>query len=103
MHPEGGGSSRSTRVPKLIERKARQSRRGSARAGAFFDLEDRDFLEAWNLKLLGYIRMVRAIIPLGRMVEPAEIAALALFLVSDLAASIVGTEVAIDGGSAPGL
>ena len=169
---------------------------GSARAGGFSELEDRDFLDAWNLKLLGYIRMVREVlphmrkqqdgrivniiggaartpsptflpgstanaallnftkgisqdlardnirinaispgptsterakrlnrqlaeakgiseeeawqrsigsIPRGRMVEPSEIAALALFLVSDLAASILGAEVAIDGGSAPGV
>lgn len=169
---------------------------GSARAGAFSDLEDEAFLEAWTLKLLGYIRMVRAVlpymgeqkdgrivniiggaartpsptflpgstanaallnftkgiskelirhnvrinaispgstaterakrlnkqlaeakgisereawqqsvsgIPLGRLVEPAEIAAMAVFLVSDLAASIVGAEIAIDGGSTPGV
>ena len=167
---------------------------GSARAGAFSDLEDETFLEAWNLKLLGYIRMVRAVlpymseqkdgrivniiggaahtpsptflpgstanaallnftkgiskelvrnnirinaispgstaterakrlnkqtaeakgiseqeawqqsigdIPLGRRIEPEEIAAMAVFLVSDLAASVVGAEVAIDGGSSP--
>jgi enoyl-[acyl-carrier-protein] reductase (NADH) len=35
------------------------------------------------------------------MVEPQEIASLALFLLSDLAASIVGAEIAIDGGSCP--
>lgn len=34
---------------------------GSARAGSFWSLSDNDFLEAWNLKLLGYIRMVRAV------------------------------------------
>ena len=34
---------------------------GSARAGSFWDLSDQDFLDAWNLKLLGYIRMVRAV------------------------------------------
>ncbi|HEC61255.1 MAG TPA: SDR family oxidoreductase [bacterium] len=167
---------------------------GSARAGAFSDLEDEDFLAAWNLKLLGYIRMIRALlpymteqedgrivniiggaahtpsptflpgsttnaallnftkgisrelirykirinailpgptaterakrlnkqtaeakgiseheawqesagnIPLGRMVEPDEIAAMTLFFVSDLATSIVGAEVTIDGGYSP--
>ena len=34
---------------------------GSARAGSFWDLSDQDFLDAWNLKLLGYIRMVREV------------------------------------------
>jgi len=169
---------------------------GSARAGAFLDLSDDAFLDAWNLKLLGYIRMVRAVlphmserkdgrivniiggagrtpspdflpgstanaallnftrgiskelaqnkirinaispgktateraktlnkqiaeakgiteqdawsesirsIPLGRMVEPEEIAAMAAFLVSDFAASITGTEIGIDGGATPGV
>lgn len=36
---------------------------GSARAGSFLSLGDEAFLDAWNLKLLGYIRMVRAIAP----------------------------------------
>jgi len=36
---------------------------GSAVAGSFLDLEDRAFEEAWRLKLLGYIRMVRAVVP----------------------------------------
>ncbi|MBE9210850.1 SDR family oxidoreductase [Nostoc sp. LEGE 06077] len=169
---------------------------GSARAGSFLDLSDDVFLDAWNLKLLGYIRLVRAVvphqknrrdgrivniiggagrtprpgflpggttnaallnftrgiskelaqynirinaispgatateraerlaeqnaqaqgisveqakaeslqtIPLGRIVPPDEIAALTLFLVSDLAASITGTEILVDGGSTPGV
>jgi NAD(P)-dependent dehydrogenase (short-subunit alcohol dehydrogenase family) len=167
---------------------------GSARAGAFSELGDEAFLEAWDLKLLGYIRMVREVtphmreqrdgrivniiggaahtpsptflpgstanaallnftkgvskelirhgirinavlpgptaterakrlnrqtaeaegiseqeawqktvdaIPQGRMVEPDEIARLTLFLLSDLAASIVGAEITIDGGLSP--
>ena len=167
---------------------------GSAQAGAFRELGDEAFLEAWNLKLLGYIRMVREVtphmieqqdgrivniiggaahtpsptflpgstanaallnftkgvskelirhgirinavlpgstvterakrlnrqtaeargiseqeawqqtveaIPQGRMVDPDEIARLALFLLSDLAPSIVGTEITIDGGLRP--
>jgi NAD(P)-dependent dehydrogenase (short-subunit alcohol dehydrogenase family) len=169
---------------------------GSARAGSFLDLTDDAFLDAWNLKLLGYIRLVRAIvpdmiqrrdgriiniiggagrtprpnflpggttnaallnftrgisqelarhnirinaispgltatdraeqlalqnaqslgisveeykanalrsIPLGRIVPPEEIANLVLFLVSDLAASITGAEVLVDGGATPGV
>jgi NAD(P)-dependent dehydrogenase (short-subunit alcohol dehydrogenase family) len=169
---------------------------GAARAGAFLELESQDFLDAWTLKTLGYIRMVKAVIPkmvdqkdgriiniigaaartppatfltgstanaallnftkgiskelapngirinaispaatkterartlaeqtaqakgisveeaylesaksipIGRMIEPTEIAALAIFLVSDLAASITGTEILIDGGQTPGI
>ena len=169
---------------------------GAARAGAFFELSDQDFLEAWNLKLLGYIRMVRAIvphmsarkdgrivniigaagrtpsatflagsttnaalinftrgiskelardnirinaispgstaterskrlirqtaeakgisidealagtvgsIPIGRLVDPSEVADLVLFLVSDRAASITGAEILMDGGRTPGM
>lgn len=36
---------------------------GSARAGALLDLDDAAYLDAWRLKLLGYIRMVRAVAP----------------------------------------
>jgi 3-oxoacyl-[acyl-carrier protein] reductase/bacilysin biosynthesis oxidoreductase BacG len=169
---------------------------GAARAGAFLELTDQDFLDAWTLKLLGYIRMVKEVvphmmkqkdgriinivgaaartpsatfltgstanaalinftkgiskelalhnirinaispspteterarhlaeqtakakgisveevmaestksIPIGRMIKPSEIAALAAFLLSDLAASITGAEVLIDGGYTPGI
>ena len=169
---------------------------GAARAGAFLELTDQDFLDAWNLKLLGYIRMVKEVvphmmkqkdgriinivgaaaktpsatfltgstanaalinftrgiskelaphnirinaispapteterarhlaeqtakakgvsveevmaestksIPIGRMIKPSEIAALAAFLLSDLSASITGAEILIDGGFTPGI
>lgn len=169
---------------------------GSAKAGAFFSMPEQTLLDAWNLKLLGYIRMVKEVapimmankdgrivniiggagrtpspsflagstanaalinftkgiskelanyhvrinaispgqtateraerqaeqhalangisvaeqkahsiasIPLGRMVEPAEIAAMAALLVSDRAASITGIEIVIDGGQQPGI
>ncbi len=36
---------------------------GAAKAGAFLKLSDQDFLDAWTLKLLGYIRMVQMVIP----------------------------------------
>lgn len=169
---------------------------GSARAGYFLDLTDEDFTDTWNLKLLGYIRTIRAIlphfierrggsivnivggagrtpsptflpggttnaallnfakgisrelakhgirinsvspgltdteragvlaeqqakangvsveqqlaeraaaIPLGRIVDPQEIADLVLFLASDKAASITGAEIIVDGGQQPGV
>jgi 3-oxoacyl-[acyl-carrier protein] reductase/bacilysin biosynthesis oxidoreductase BacG len=169
---------------------------GAARAGAFSELEDQDFLNAWTLKTLGYIRMIKAVlptmmsqgdgriinivgaaaktppptflagstanaalvnftkglskdlapkgirinaispaatrteraetlakqtaeamgisyeeaiadssksIPTGRMIEPSEIAALVIFLVSDISKSITGTEILIDGGQTPGI
>lgn len=37
---------------------------GSAMGGPFHELDDSAFLDAWQLKLLGYIRMVRAVLPL---------------------------------------
>lgn len=169
---------------------------GAARAGAFMELGDDAYLDAWNLKLLGYIRMVRAVvphmiaqrdgrivniigaagrtpeavflpgstanaallnftrgiskflaahnvrinaispgatatdraarlasqraaakgvsveeakaemeraIPLGHMVDPTEIAALALLLVSDRVRSMTGAEILLDGGQTPGV
>lgn len=43
--------------------------------------------------------MVRAIVPLGRMGTPGDIAHLALFLGSDAAAYVSGTVIACDGGA----
>jgi len=34
---------------------------GAAKAGAFLELNDEDFIDAWTLKFLGYVRMVRAV------------------------------------------
>jgi 3-oxoacyl-[acyl-carrier protein] reductase/bacilysin biosynthesis oxidoreductase BacG len=36
---------------------------GSAMGGPFLELPDEAFLSAWTLKLLGYIRMTRALVP----------------------------------------
>jgi len=36
---------------------------GSAMGGPFLELPDSAFLDAWTLKLLGYIRMTRAVLP----------------------------------------
>lgn len=169
---------------------------GSAGRGSFLDLPNETFIDAWNLKLLGYIRMVQAVmpdmikqrdgrivnivgaagrtpspsflpggtanaallnftrgiskelaqhhirinaispgststermeklaeqnafekgisvdtiktkmmnsIPLGKMVDPDEIASMALLLVSDRVGSITGSEIIIDGGQQPGV
>jgi NAD(P)-dependent dehydrogenase (short-subunit alcohol dehydrogenase family) len=39
---------------------------GSIRAGAFLDIPDEQWLEDWNLKLLGYIRAARCVFPIMR-------------------------------------
>jgi NAD(P)-dependent dehydrogenase (short-subunit alcohol dehydrogenase family) len=36
---------------------------GAIRAGAFLTLDDEEWMRGWNLKLLGYIRMAREILP----------------------------------------
>ena len=36
---------------------------GASRAGNFLELGDDAYLETWTLKLLGYIRLVRAVVP----------------------------------------
>ena len=36
---------------------------GSAMGGDFLEVGDQAYLDAWNLKLLGYIRMTRAVLP----------------------------------------
>jgi len=41
---------------------------------------------------------VRAAIPLGRLVDPAEVAAVVVFLLSDRASAMTGATVAVDGG-----
>ena len=45
--------------------------------------------------------VLAASVPIGRMVEPADIAPLVLFLASPLAGAITGQAVAIDGGAVP--
>lgn len=40
---------------------------GAIRGGAFLQIPDGQWIEDWNLKLLGYIRMARAIFPLMQL------------------------------------
>jgi len=42
-------------------------------------------------------------IPIGRMVEPEDIADLVLFLVSDRASAITGQTIAVEGGAGRGI
>ncbi|MGE0700420.1 MAG: SDR family NAD(P)-dependent oxidoreductase [Hyphomicrobiaceae bacterium] len=41
--------------------------------------------------------------PIGRIVEPSDIAPMVLFLASPLASAITGQSIAVDGGSTPGI
>ena len=43
---------------------------------------------------------VKVATPLGRLADPAEIAAAALFLASDGSSFVTGSELFVDGGSA---
>ena len=40
--------------------------------------------------------------PIGRLIEPKDIAPMVLFLASPLASAITGQSITIDGGSTPG-
>jgi NAD(P)-dependent dehydrogenase (short-subunit alcohol dehydrogenase family) len=46
------------------------------------------------------IRSVESATPLGRLADPAEVAAAALFLASDDSSFVNGSELFVDGGSA---
>ena len=48
-------------------------------------------------------RRAVAQIPIGRMVEPEDIADLVLFLVSDRAGAITGQTIAVEGGAGRGI
>lgn len=57
-----------------------------------------DFLEALGEDGSRFARDVLKRIPMGRMAKPAEVAAPVLFLASDEASYITGTELLVDGG-----
>ena len=57
--------------------------------------------DAKGVSLEEVVAKTLSTIPLGRFAKPTEIAALMLFLVSDLSMSITGTEILVDGGQTP--
>jgi NAD(P)-dependent dehydrogenase (short-subunit alcohol dehydrogenase family) len=52
--------------------------------------------------IAGHIERGLAAVPLGELVQPGEVAALAVHLMSDEAASITGSVFSIDGGRSAG-
>ena len=50
----------------------------------------------------GLLDMLVAMIPMGRIGEPAEVGATAVFLASDMASYITGAEIFVDGGATTG-
>ena len=70
----GADLSRLTEVERVIEEARRECGRvdvlvnnaGAIRGGAFLDIPDAQWLDDWSLKLMGYIRMARAVFPIMR-------------------------------------
>ena len=77
----GPGTTRTPRQTQLLERRARDA----------------------NISMEEAERRSVADIPIGRMVEPEDIANLVLFLVSDKATAITGQTIAVEGGAGRGI
>jgi len=78
IHP---GTTRTPRQVELLERRARDA----------------------NITVEEAERRTVSEIPIGRMVEPEEIASLVLFLVSEKASAITGQTIAVEGGAGRGV
>ena len=78
IHP---GTTRTTRITRIFERQA---------TDASISVE-----EAQRRAVEG--------IPIGRMIEPKDVADLVLFLVSERASAITGQTIGVDGGAGPGV
>src|SRR5205814_2445140 len=70
----GADLSRLSEVERVVEEAKRACGRidvlvnnaGAIRGGSFLDVPDAQWLDDWSLKLMGYIRMARAVLPIMR-------------------------------------
>jgi NAD(P)-dependent dehydrogenase (short-subunit alcohol dehydrogenase family) len=58
-----------------------------------------EMIDTWEAATPGVVDRINASIPLGRMAEPAEVAQVAAWLLSDRASAVTGAIVPVDGGA----
>jgi len=74
---------------------------GGYRAKAFLDYTDEDFRDMLDINLMGTLHFMQAAlarVPLGRMLDPGEIAQLAVYLGSHESRGMTGQSILLDGG-----
>ena len=58
-----------------------------------------EMIEQWEAATPGIKAQITTSIPLGRMAEPAEVAEVAAWLLSDRSSSVTGAIIPVDGGA----